>query len=49
MGLGKTITMIALIARDKEDKIDDDEEDDDDDYPNKSKSKYFDINDMRRS
>ncbi|CAB3249453.1 unnamed protein product [Arctia plantaginis] len=38
MGLGKTITMIALIAGDKEGKIDDDDEDEDDDYPTKSKT-----------
>lgn len=31
MGLGKTITMIALMASDKEGKIDHDDDDDDDD------------------
>ncbi|XP_035449226.2 transcription termination factor 2 isoform X1 [Spodoptera frugiperda] len=37
MGLGKTITMISLIASDKEDKIDDDDDDEDDDGPARGK------------
>ena len=41
MGLGKTITMIALIASDKEGKIDDDEDDDDDEPPVKGKCEYY--------
>lgn len=40
MGLGKTITMISLMADDKEGTIDHDEDDDDDGPPVKGKCKF---------